>query len=159
MSKAPVMLLVTATVASVLIGWLPSSRLAEADSLGDPVAFALCTAEGAQAVEKCQAVGDPPAYQVPNRRRLIIEQVSGDCGGDGAPGEPLRMTIVAQTGGVVVEHAIIGIPRPPQPGGLIPLTRTRIYADAKSSVTIGLTEIPAFSGRFCRVAFSGLLVK
>ena len=159
MSKAPFVLLAAVTLASVLIGGFPSSRIAGAESLGDPVAFALCTAEGPQAVEKCEAIGDPPAYQVPQRRRLVIEQVSGDCGGDGEPGLPLKMTIVAQTGGVVVEHGIIGVPQAPLPGGQIPLTRTRIYADPKSSVTIGLTGIPAFSGRFCRVAFSGLLFK
>jgi len=159
MNRMPFVILVTATLTLMLMDGRPSARFAEAADLGTPVAFNLCTAEGPQAVEKCEAVGNPPVYQVPHGRRLIIEQVSGDCGGDGSPGEPLRMTIVAQTGGAVVEHAIIGIPRPSQPGGLIPLTNTRIYADPKSSVTIGLTEIPAFAGRFCRVAFSGLLVK
>ena len=159
MNRASFWILVAATLGAFLIPGSASSRPAEADALRTPVAFSLCTAEGDQAVEKCQVIGNPPAFQVPPGRRLIIEQVSGDCGGDGEPGLPLRMTIVAQTGGVLVEHAIIGIPRPPQPGGLIPLTSTRIYADPRSSVTIGLTEVPAFAGRFCRVAFSGLLVR
>src|ERR687895_2389264 len=56
----------------------------------NPVAFTLCTAEGAGAVEKCEAFGNPPTYQVPSGRRLIIEQVSGDCGSDEDSGKPLR---------------------------------------------------------------------
>jgi hypothetical protein len=96
---------------------------------------------------------------VPNGRRLIIEQVSGDCASDGNPGLPLRAGIVAQTQAAVVEHAIIGVTRPDLPGGQIPLTLTRIYADANSPVTIGLSEVPAFSARLCRLAFSGQLVK
>jgi hypothetical protein len=150
MSQTPLRVLMAALLASTLAGGLSAARLAEADTLGKPVAFNLCAPEGPQAVEKCEAIGHPAAYDVPDGRTLIIEQVSGDCGSDAAPGLP---------GGVVVEHAIIGIPNASLPGGQIPLTPTRIYADPKSAVTIGLTEIPGSSGRFCRAAFSGQLVK
>jgi hypothetical protein len=125
----------------------------------DPIAFELCTPEGDGAGEKCEALGFPPSYKVPAGRRLVIEQVSGLCGSDANQGEPLEASIIAQTKGVVAEHTIIGIPRLGVFGGKIPLTLTRIYADANSSVTIGVTGIPAFSDRFCRLAFSGQLVK
>ncbi len=125
----------------------------------DPAAFALCTAEGLGAVEKCEAVGNPPTYQVPPGRRLLIEQVSGDCGTDYEHGAPFLIKVVARTKGVVLGHEIIGVTRPDQPGGRIPLTLTRIYADPQSMVTIDLTGIPAVEGRFCRVTFSGQLVK
>jgi hypothetical protein len=159
MSQMPLRVLMAALLASTLSTGLSAARLAEAQTLGKPVAFNLCAPEGAAAIEKCDVIGHPAAYDVPSGRTLIIEQVSGDCGSDAAPGLPLRMAVVAQTGGVVVEHAIIGIPNASLPGGQIPLTRTRIYADPKTSVTIGLTEIPGSTGRFCRVAFSGQLVK
>jgi hypothetical protein len=135
------------------------TRRVEAADTDASVAFQLCTAEGDGAVEKCGIFGLPPTYQVPSGRRLIIEQVSGDCADDDAPALPLRASIVAQTRGFVASHAIIGVPNPDSPGGRIPLTLTRIYADANSSVTIGLKEVPVFAGRLCRLTFSGLLVK
>jgi hypothetical protein len=159
MSRMSLLALVAAPLAAALVGRLAPGRLAEAENLGKPVAFNLCTPEGPLAVQKCDAVGHPAAYDVPSGRNLIIEQVFGDCGGDGDAGLPLRMTVVAQTDGVVVEHAIIGIPNRSTPGGLIPLTPIRIYADPKSSVTLGLTEVPGVSGRFCRAAFSAQLFK
>ncbi len=125
----------------------------------DPVAFALCTAEGPAAVQKCEVIGNPPTYQVPPGRRLVVEQVSGDCGTDYDPGAPLLIKIVAQTKGVVLGHEIIGVTRSDAAGGRIPLTLTRIYADPHSTLTIDLTGIPAVEGRFCRATFSGQLVK
>ncbi len=133
---------------------------AAAESQVSPVAFELCTAEGALAIEKCQVLGPPPTYVVPAGRVFTIEQVSGDCSSDAAPGSPLRPAIVAQTGGAVVPHWIIGIPREaPFPGGLIPLEATRIYADTNSIVTLGLSDVPRIADRFCRVSFSGTLTK
>jgi hypothetical protein len=130
-----------------------------ADATDSPVAFQLCTPEGAGAVEKCGIFGLPPTYQVPAGRKLIIEQVSGDCADDDAAALPLRASIVAQTQGFVASHAIIGVPNTDAPGGKIPLTLTRIYADGNSTVTIGLSEVPVVAGRLCRMTFSGLLVR
>jgi len=147
--------------AACLLTMAAPARAAEPLAGGEvPVAFNLCTAEGSNAQDKCAAFGYPPSYQVPAGRRLIVEQVSGDCGGDATePGLPLRVGIVAQTHGVVVEHGIIGVPWPALPGGRIPLTLTRVYADGGSIVTLGITEVPGFSDRLCRIAFSGQLVK
>ena len=46
-----------------------------------------------------------------------------------------------------------------RPAGEIPLTLTRVYADASSTVTMGLMQVPAFGNRSCRAVFSGQLVK
>jgi hypothetical protein len=148
-----------AAMAGVLVvAWM--SRRAEAADTGDStVAFVLCTPEGSAAVEKCGLLGGPSAYQVPVGRRLIIEQVSGNCADDGEAGLPLRANIVAQTQGVTLQHGIIGVPNADTAGGLIPLTLTRIYADTNSSVTIDVGEVPAFANRLCRLTFSGQLVK
>lgn len=154
---------------SVLVGVLVSvvtvafstMRPAEAaESLDTPIAFQLCVADGADAIVKCNAVGSPAAYQVPAARVLLVEQVSGDCGSDAQPGLALYPALAAQTGGVLVNHWVVGIPNPNQPGGLIPSTLTRVYADPGSTFTIDLTRVPAGSlGRFCRISVSGRLVK
>jgi hypothetical protein len=148
-----------AAIAGVaFVAWM--SRRAEAADSGDPsVAFVLCTPEGALAVEKCGILGGPATYQVPVGKRLIIEQVSGNCADDGGPGLPLTANIVAQTQGVTLQHGVIGVPNADTPGGQIPLTLTRIYADSNSSVTIDVREVPAFANRLCRLTFSGQLVK
>ena len=103
--------------------------------------------------------GGPSAYDVPIGRRLIIEQVSGNCADDGSAGLPLTAKIVAKTQGVTLQHGIIGVANADSPGGQIPLTLTRIYADSNSSVTIDVSEVPAFANRLCRLTFSGQLVK
>jgi hypothetical protein len=54
---------------------------------------------------------------------------------------------------------LVGVPRPNNFGGYIPLTLVRIYGDPHSSITIDLTGVPASGDRFCRVTFSGQLVK
>jgi hypothetical protein len=147
-------------VVAFAAGAASTSNVEAADSVGSPVAFKLCPAEGEDAVVKCQVIGDPASYLVPTGRLLTIEQVSGDCGGDGEPGEALRISIKTQTGGVSVPHWIIGVPfETNASGGLIPLTLTRIYADPNSSVTIGLGFVPSVSGAFCRLSFSGTLTK
>jgi hypothetical protein len=153
--------LTIALIASVLaLASAPARHAEAAETIASPVAFDLCTGDQPPAVQKCQALGPPPAYQVPAGRVLIVEQVSGDCGSDAQPGLPLRPQIVAQTSGTIVRHTIIGVTHPDEPGGRIPLTLTRIYADANSSVTIGLTDVPGGpSGAFCRVSFSGRLEK
>ena len=125
-----------------------------------PVAFEICTPEGPAAVEKCQGFGLPPTYQVPAGRRLVIEQVSGDCASDATePGRHGRVSIEARTNGVDASHLITLDSRPDLPAGEIPLTLTRIYGDAGSIVTLGLTQVPAFGNRSCRIVFSGQLVK
>ena len=133
----------------------------EAAAVADlPVAVELCTPEGDAAVEKCQVFGLPPTYQVPAGRRLIIEQVSGDCASDATePGRHGRVSIEARTNGTDASHLITLESRPDLPAGEIPLTLTRIYADAGSTVTMGLTQVPAFANRSCRAVFSGQLVK
>lgn len=137
----------------------PSTIRAE-QSKDEPVAFELCAAEGPSALQKCEAFGLPPSYRVPAGKRLIIEQVSGSCSGDPeAKGQPFRASVIAETQGTLAEHSIIGVAEPGVPGGKIPLTLTRIYADSDSEVTIGLTEVPASDGRFCRLTFSGELTK
>ncbi|MGH9897031.1 MAG: hypothetical protein ACREA0_34540, partial [bacterium] len=137
-----------------------ASTIHAEQSKGEPVAFELCTPEGPSALQKCEALGLPPSYRVPAGKLLIIEQVSGSCAGDSeATGQPLRANVVAQTQGTLAEHSIIGVAEPDLPGGKIPLTLTRIYADPASEVTIGLTEVPAFSDRSCRLTFSGQLTK
>ena len=142
----------------VFVAWM--TRRAEAADSGDPsVAFVLCTPEGSAAVEKCGILGGPSAYDVPVGRRLIIEQVSGNCADDGSAGLPLTAKIVAKTQGVTLQHGIIGVANADSPGGQIPLTLTRIYADSNSSVTIDVSEVPAFANRLCRLTFSGQLVK
>lgn len=125
-----------------------------------PVAFELCTPEGPAAVDKCQAFGLPATYQVPLGRRLVIEQVSGDCASDATePGRHGRVSIEARTNGVDASHLITLDSRPDLPAGEIPLTLTRIYADGSSTVTMGLTQVPVFGNRLCRAVFSGQLVK
>ena len=144
----------------VMMAFSPLWRAEAAESGNAPVAFELCTADGADAIEKCSLLGMPPAYQVPSTRMLIVEQVSGDCGSDADPGLPFRPALLAQTGGTLVSHWIIGVTDPSRPGGLIPLTLTSIYADPGSSFTIGLDHVPPGSlGRFCRVSVSGRLAK
>lgn len=123
-----------------------------------PVAFELCKPEGA-ALAKCQAAGVPRVYEVPGGHTLVIEQVSGECGGDGVLGVPFRAGVVAQTNGVALAHRIVAVTAPDKPGGHIPLTTTRIYGDAGSLVTLDVTDVPAFSGRFCQATFSGQLLK
>ena len=124
----------------------------------DPVAFRLCTADGPDGLAKCAVFGDPPARTVPSGRRLIIEQVSGECGGDAIiPGLPQSADILAQTGGTVVPHSILLVTFPTLPGGVLQLTSTRIYADPGSQVTIGLAGLSGES--FCRLSFSGQLVR
>ena len=87
----------------VFVAWM--TRRAEAADSGDPsVAFVLCTPEGSAAVEKCGILGGPSAYDVPIGRRLIIEQVSGNCADDGSAGLPLTAKIVAKTQGVTLQH-------------------------------------------------------
>ena len=61
--------------------------------------------------------------------------------------------------GTDASHLITLEARPDLPAGEIPLTLTRIYADAGSTVTMGLTQVPAFANRSCRAVFSGQLVK
>jgi hypothetical protein len=152
--------LVIAAIAVVPFVMAQTTRRAEAADTGDsPIGFALCTPDGLAAVEKCGVFGLPASYQVPSGRRLIVEQVSGDCADDGQPGEPLRAMIVAQTQGVVLRHAIIGVPNTESAGGRIPLTLTRISADGNSIVTIDVGEVPAFSARLCKLTFSGRLTK
>ena len=142
------------------LAFAPIWRAEAAETVDSPVAFEICTPEGAAAVEKCQVLGLPPAYQVPGGRVLIIEQVSGSCGSDAAPGLDFRPELLAQTNGAVVGHWIIGVTNPEDPGGLIPLTLTRIYADPASAFTIGLTGVPSgLAGRFCRLSVSGRLAK
>ena len=124
----------------------------------EPVAFRLCTGDGPGGIAKCIARGDPPTHQVPAGRRLIIEQVSGECGSDQVtPVTQQVADIVAQTAGAVVPHSIVLLTFPNQPGGVVSLTNTRIYADAGSQVTIGLGAVGGDS--FCHLAFSGQLVK
>ena len=135
------------------------ARPAHALETAAPVAFVLCAPEGFNAQQRCDAFGQPPAYQVPSGRVLLIEQVSGVCSGDDLPGEPWHADIVASTQGVIVPHAILGIPGALTSGGSIALTLTRIYADPGSSVTIGLIGIPGSANRFCHLAFSGRLLK
>ena len=153
-----VLVIVSLTVV-LLVGAQTTRRAEAADTADSTIGFALCTPEGPAAAEKCGIFGLPPSYQVPAGRRLVIEQVSGDCADDGQPGEPLRGGIVAQTQGVVLRHAIIGVPNTESAGGRIPLTLTRIYADGNSNVTIDVGEVPAFSARLCKLTFSGLLTK
>lgn len=124
-----------------------------------PAAFELCTSEGPNAAQKCAAFGLPAAYTVPPGRLLVIEQVSGQCSGDDQPGLPTLASILVQTDGVVVPHTIIGVPQSNLPVALIPLTLTRMYADPNSTLTLGLTDVPAISNRLCRIAFSGQLIK
>jgi hypothetical protein len=160
MTRSTQCVLAIASLTVILLVVAQTTRKAEAaDTTDSPVGFALCTPEGSAAAEKCGIFGLPPSYQVPAGRRLIIEQVSGDCADDGQPGEPLRAGIVAQTQGAVLKHAIIGVPNAESPGGRIPLTLTRIYADGNSTVTIDVVEVPAFSARLCKLTFSGLLTK
>ena len=153
---------ITATLAGIaVIVAVRHTPPVQAAAVADlPVAFELCTPEGDAAVEKCQAFGLPPTYQVPTGRRLIIEQVSGDCASDAAePGRHGRVSIEARTNGTDASHLITLESRPDLPAGEIPLTLTRIYADAGSTVTMGLTQVPAFANRSCRAVFSGQLVK
>jgi hypothetical protein len=124
----------------------------------DPVAFRLCAADGPDGLAKCAVLGDPPARTVPSGRRLIIEQVSGECGGDViVQAIPQSADILAQTGGTVVPHSILLVTFPTVPGGVVQLTSTRIYADPGSQVTIGLAGVSGDS--FCRLSFSGQLVR
>jgi hypothetical protein len=150
---------VAAVVLTIALGAMSTWHVEAADVVGSPVAFELCSPEGAAAVEKCQIIGNPPSYTVPPGRVLTIEQVSGDCGGDGQIPSPWRVSIIAQTGGVSVPHWIIGVADPDSVAGPVPLTNTRIYADGNSSLTVGLTEVPGFNNRFCRLSFSGTLTK
>ena len=155
--------------ASVIVGVLgcvavvaltPVWRAEAAETTSSPVAFEICAPDGDAAIEKCTSLGMPPAYQVPATRVLVVEQVSGDCGSDADPGLPIRPALLAQTGGTLVSHWIIGVIDPTRPGGLIPLTLTSVYADPGSSFTIGLEHVPSGSaGRFCRVSVSGRLLK
>ncbi|HEY7601704.1 MAG TPA: hypothetical protein VIB60_04285 [Methylomirabilota bacterium] len=153
------------TVVGTLALGLGAAGPAQADVNGikvreayEPVAFRLCTAEGPNVLVKCQTLGDPPSRTVPAGRRLVIEQVSGECASDVSnPVVPPTAEILAQTGGTVVPHAIVLVPFASLPGGLVPLTLTRIYADPGSQVTIGLDGL---SGeKFCRMSFSGQLVR
>jgi hypothetical protein len=145
---------------AVALAFAPMWRAEAAETVDSPVAFEICTPEGAAAVEKCQALGLPAAYQVPVGRVLIVEQVSGSCGSDATPGLDLRPALLAQTNGAVVSHWMIGVTDPDEPGGLIPLTLTRIYADPASAFTFGLTGVPSgLAGRFCRASVSGRLAK
>jgi hypothetical protein len=148
-----------AAIAVLVVG--RQAQHVEAAAVADlPVAFEICTPEGAAAVEKCQAFGLPPTYQVPLGRRLIVEQVSGDCASDATEnGRQGRVSIEARTNGTDASHLITLEARPDLPAGEIPLTLTRIYADAGSTVTMGLTQVPAFGNRSCRAVFSGQLVK
>ncbi len=124
----------------------------------EPVAFRLCTGDGPGGIAKCSVLGDPPTHQVPAGRRLIIEQVSGECGSDEVvPVAQPVADIIAQTAGAVVPHSLALLLFPNRPGGIVSLTNTRIYADPGSQVTIGLGAISGDS--FCRLAFSGQLVK
>ena len=149
----------TATLV-IALAMASASTIHAAQPNDEPVAFELCTPEGPLALQKCEAFGLPPSYRVPAGKRLIIEQVSGSCSGDPeATGQPFRASVIAETQGTLAEHSIIGVAEPDLPGGKIPLTLTRIYADPDSEVTIGLTEVPASDGRFCRLTFSGQLTK
>ena len=138
-----------------------STPRVEAAAVADlPAAIEICTPEGDAAIDKCQAFGLPPTYQVPAGRRLVIEQVSGDCASDATePGRHGRVSVDARTNGVDASHLITLDSRPDLPAGEIPLTLTRIYADAGSTVTMGLTQVPVFANRLCRAVFSGQLVK
>ena len=150
----------TATLLTALAMASASTTHAAQQPTVEPVAFELCTPEGPLAVQKCDAFGLPPSYRVPAATRLIIEQVSGSCATDSEElGQPLRASVVAQTQGTLAEHSIIGVTEPGVPGGKIPLTLTRIYADPDSEVTIGLSEVPASGNRSCRLTFSGQLTK
>ena len=125
----------------------------------DQVAFRLCVAEGDPAIEKCGVFGDPASYVVPTKKQLTIEQVSGDCAG-AALADPRVQTgeIVAQTGGTVLPHQVLLVTVLGAPGGTVPVTNVRIYADPGSIVTIGLGGIaPDPGGRLCRLVFSGQL--
>lgn len=125
-----------------------------------PVAFEICVADGPTAIEKCDVLGMPATFPVPSTRMLVVEQVSGDCGSDSIPGLPLRPGLLAQTGGALVSHWIIGVVDPTRPGGVIPLTMTSVYADPGSSFTVNLERVPSGPlGRFCRLSVSGRLVK
>jgi hypothetical protein len=72
MSQMPLRVLMAALLASTLSTGLSAARLAEAQTLGKPVAFNLCAPEGAAAIEKCDVIGHPAAYDVPSGRTLII---------------------------------------------------------------------------------------
>ena len=149
----------TATLLTAL-AMASASTVSAAQSQFGPVAFELCTPEGPLAVQKCEALGPPPSYRVPPGTRLVIEQVSGSCATDSEePGQPFRASVVAQTQGVLAGHSIIGVAEPGVPGGKLPLTLTRIYADPDSEVTIGMSEVPASGNRSCSLTFSGQLVK
>jgi hypothetical protein len=145
---------------AVALAFAPHWRAEAAETVDSPVAFEICGAEGAGAVAKCEALGLPAAYQVPAGRVLIVEQVSGSCGSDADPGLDFRAALSAQTNGVVVSHWIIGVTNPADPGGLIPLTLTKIYADPASAFTIGVADVPTGpGGRFCQASVSGRLAK
>jgi hypothetical protein len=127
----------------------------------EPVAFRLCVPEGDGAVEKCGIFGDPATYVVPAKQQLTIEQVSGDCSSP-ALADPRVQTaeIVAQTGGTILPHQVLVVTILDTPGGTVPVTNVRVYADPGSIVTIGLGGIAADpGGRFCRLVFSGQLVR
>ena len=152
--------LITALGCVAAVSFTPLWHAEAAETVESPIAFEICAADGADAIEKCNALGMPPAYQVPATRVLIVEQVSGDCGSDASPGLPLRPALLAQTGGTLVGHFIVGVTDPTRPGGVIPLTLTRVYADPGSSFTIGLDHVPTGPlGRFCRASVSGRLAK
>jgi hypothetical protein len=135
-------------------------RAEAAEGGATPVAFEICAADGPSAIEKCDVLGMPASFPVPSTRILVVEQVSGDCGSDATSGLPVRPGLLAQTGGIVVTHWIIGVVDPTRPGGLVPLTLTSLYADPGSFFTLNLERVPSGpSGRFCRLSVSGRLVK
>jgi hypothetical protein len=121
-----------------------------------PLAFVICAFESANAGLKCAALGGSPTYTVPSNRTFIIEQVTGFCILESTETvADVNLNVV--TAGVQVDHLLLGF-KPEGPGFRFRLSDdTRIYADPGSTITVGIDT--GGDDRFCRLAFSGRLVR
>lgn len=159
----------SAFIASLLAGigmaTQPESAATSANKIGGeppvkPLAFVICAFEGAGAEQKCAALGGSPTYTVPSNRTFVIEQVTGNCGTDdlsAETGATIALNVV--TGGVLVDHLLIA-PKPEVPAaGFLVSDDTHIYADRGSTIALTLFGVPVINDRFCRLAFSGRLVR
>lgn len=125
-----------------------------------PVAFVLCTSEGDGANEKCAALGGTQNFSVTGNRTLLIEQITGYCFGTqvSLPPLPQRIAVNVVTGGVAVDHILLGTRQNNVFEGYS--DDTRLYADPGSTISVDITGIaPSPSGRLCRLSFSGQFVK
>ncbi len=152
---------VSAEPAAPLVGAKVAAPAVPVVQVFKPVAFVLCASEGQGADEKCAALGGTQTYTVAANRTLLIEQITGLCAGGAEntlPPLPQRIAITVVTGGTSVDHVLLGVRQNGNFEGFS--DDTRLYADPGSTISVDLTEIGASpGGRFCRLGFSGQLVK